>query len=27
MPSLWRFFVTGMGYVLRILVARVRRID
>ncbi len=26
-PSLWRFAWTGMGYVLRILVARVRRID
>ncbi len=26
-PSLWRFFWTGMGYVVRILVARVRRID
>lgn len=26
-PSLWRFFKTGMQYVLRILVARLRRID
>lgn len=26
-PSLWRFFWTGMGYVLRILIARLRRID
>ncbi len=27
MPSLWRFFWTGMGYGIRILVARCRRID
>lgn len=26
-PSLWRFFVTGMQYVIRIFVARLRRID
>ncbi|MEK6677454.1 MAG: polyprenol monophosphomannose synthase [Planctomycetota bacterium] len=26
-PSLWRFFWTGMGYVTRILMARMRRID
>ena len=26
-PSLWRFFWTGLGYVLRILTARLRRID
>ena len=26
-PSFWRFFVQGMQYVLRILMARVRRID
>jgi dolichol-phosphate mannosyltransferase len=26
-PNLWRFFWTGMGYVMRILTARVRRID
>lgn len=27
MPSLWRFFVTGMGYLTRILAAKLRRID
>ena len=27
MPSLWRFMVQGMGYVLRILTARIRRYD
>jgi dolichol-phosphate mannosyltransferase len=26
-PSLWRFFTQGLGYVVRILVARLRRID
>jgi hypothetical protein len=26
-PSLWRFSWTGLGYVVRILTARVRRID
>ena len=26
-PNLWRFFWTGMGYVLRVLVARMRRMD
>lgn len=26
-PSVWRFLVTGMGYVLRILLAKFRRID
>ncbi|MBU1626091.1 polyprenol monophosphomannose synthase [bacterium] len=26
-PSIWKFFVQGMGYVIRILVARARKID
>ncbi len=26
-PNPWRFFWTGLGYVLRVLVARMRRID
>ena len=26
-PNLWRFFWTGWGYVLRVLVAKMRRID
>ena len=26
-PSLWRFFTQGMGYVIRIFIARLRRVD